>query len=415
MAAIADLPPIIRADRSNVLQERNLPRASSINGATCNRLILDTRSGATFRNPIARVKADPVQGIIIESAGVTENFTQMLTRRNDSSNNQRIWSPAQSGFQSLRASGLELSNVGISLALVTTIDGKEYAILARRLLSNGSNRLMLISGYVDAAKFFDPNGQLARLKSATNLIANAAAEGAEEFTIAQLPGWFHSTSVKGTWIRQVADELRLGIGDQIQSANGNIFLTGGHDQLDYTSSVSWQLHTTKLHPFIHNVFTPPKVALDSMVFENVGFQIHTHTNSGQIILGMRCHIDFRLREFLSFLHAEDGPLNNKTLKPSMDAMGAPTDLLATRLDREGLILVELDPHGQLTPRFFNFLEGSLRPATHLGDLGNISLSDAFVPADTVGGRGYFVPAGMVGFVDRSEIEATRYFQYLQTA
>lgn len=70
----------------------------------------------------------------------------------------------------LRGTGLELSNVGISLAPTTVIDGQAYPVLARRRLANGGNRIMLVSGYVDAAKFSRPSDDSAPLGAAPSFI-----------------------------------------------------------------------------------------------------------------------------------------------------------------------------------------------------------------------------------------------------
>jgi hypothetical protein len=120
--------------------------------------------------------------------------------------------------------------------------------------------------------------------------------------------------------------------------------------------------------------------------------------------------DLLNREFLSLIHAEDGPLSDPVLAAALKSVQAPPDALATRLDKYGLLLCPLDEHGQLTAGFYNFIEGSLRPAQLPSDLEGVFLSDAFVFASPNGDLGFTPLPGMKGFVDRADIPARKFFR-----
>lgn len=376
-------------------------------------VILGVESGATFRNLRLNLKMDPTNGAILTTLGGQETFSEMLQRRNDRNVNERIWTPGTaSGFQSLAGNGLEISNAGISLAITTTIDNKKYAILARRESNDGSNHLMLISGYVDAAKIRSAvPGQ--PLSTAATVFGNIGAEGAEEINHLAMPGYFAATRLRGEYIRQIANELCLVSGDQIASGSGMIFYRNTYEELTYRPDLWCTLVTCPLPKFIHNVFTPPSVTIDNISFPGVGFQVHTHTNSGQMIVGMEYRFDLNDdRDTISLQHAEDRPVLGNDIR-AQTLRQAIKDPLETRLDQGGLILCLLDEHGQLTPNFSLFKEGTLKRAQHLGSLEGITFSDAFVPSVTVGGSGPSTPQGLTGFVDRGAIPALDYFRYLK--
>jgi hypothetical protein len=373
--------------------------------------LLDIKLGRHFRNQLLLATVDPQNGVRLVPTGELNDFMAMTKQRSDVGSNKQLWVPNGQGGQGILSSGLELSNVGISLALTTTIDGKNYAVLARRRLADGSNKIMLISGYVDAAKFCQPESDKL-LSPGAAVVANTAAEAAEEINMLQMPGWFARTEVRGAMIRDIADELRFGVGRQVHSVSEvdqPLLLTGGHDVLDYSPNLWWKLSTCPLPNYIHNVFRPPTVTLGDVRFDDVGFQFHMHTNSGQIIVGGHLTFDLTNREFISLVHAEDGPLSDPVLKASLKEMGAPPDALATRVDRLGLLFCPLDAQGQLTPKFYNFIEGSLKPAPLNPDLEGVTISDAFVNASASGENGFCPPMEMSGFVDRADVPARTFF------
>lgn len=390
-------------DQQDILSKAGLPKISSINvlnAPQADGLILDLSLGRSFKNSISRVSFDTASGIIVRSTGEYEDFMQMDGKRKEFERNLGFWKATSKSHEAIN-SELELSNVGISLAINLEIDGKEYAVLARRRMKDDQQRLMLVSGYIDAAKFFDKTGDVANISGGASVVLNAIKEGSEEALLGQQPGWFQRAEFRGDLLRHVGDEIALNIGNQIERLGDGSLRSGhGYEQLSYNDNW-WTMTSSELPAYIENVFTPPRVTVDGSVFDGAGFQVHMHTNSGQIIVGMKYNMDLSNRELLSLLHAEDGPLAlTQALKMGLKAADAPPDLLATRLDRRGLILAELDAAGKLTPKFFNFVEGSLVPAEHLGELDNIHLSDAFVaPSSPI----------LKGFVDRENVKATDYF------
>jgi hypothetical protein len=373
-----------------------------------------SNSAATFEIEILTATLNPTRGVILQSRPEMTDFMAMSKRRGDTESHRKLWLPGGDASSALLGNGLELSNVGISLAPTTVIDGQSYAVLARRRLPNGANRIMLVSGYVDAAKFSHLSEDNAvPFSAATSVIANTASEAHEEINFVRLPGWFSKTEVRGEMIRAVADELKVGIGGQVHSSTApeqSLILTDAHEVLDYNPSMWWRLQTGQLPNYIHNVFTPPTVEIDGVTFPGAGFQFHMHTNSGQIIIGVNLTFDLLNREFLSLIHAEDGPLSDPVLAAALKSVQAPPDALATRLDKYRLLLCPLDEHGQLTARFYNFIEGSLRPAQLPSDLEGVFLSDAFVFASPNGDLGFTPLPGMKGFVDRADIPARKFFR-----
>lgn len=387
-------------ERQEASEAINLPRNSSINALQTDGVILETTLGRYFRNSISTVKFIPGFGVSVSSKGEYEDFMSMVKKRGETDSNLSFWKSGKD-LGAIATNELELSNVGISIAVNTQIDGKNYAILARRRMREGNQRLMLISGYIDASKFFKNTGEVADVSGGAHVILNALKEGSEEALLGRQPGWFRQAEFKGDLIRNVANELAVVSGNHIERTEEAYRLKGDYADLDY--SYNWWKMTTKTVPaYISNIFTPPTIEVDGTTFNGAGFQVHMHTNSGQIILGLEHEMNLDTdRELLSLLHAEDGPLGTSdALKAGLKADSLPPDLLATRLDKYGLILCELDADGELTPNFFNFIEGSLVKADHLGDLGNIYLSDAFVPSAS---------KILNGFVDTENIRATEYF------
>ncbi len=389
-------------DKAQVLTDACMPSAKSIDAALYgDRTILEVTPGRFFRNVVPRVRWNPNGAVEISMSSEAEDFMSMLSRRNDTTANSALWGDPENGLQKL-SSGLELSNVGISIALTTAIDGDRFALLARRAGANGMNRLMLPSGYTDARKFFAADGSGLQVRPDQLFIGNAALEGSEELLVPRAPGWFSPTQLSGKLIESVAGELAIQVGSQLERVGSDtVQIAPSYEELDYDLNTSWKLTFSGLPSYIHNVFQPPKVNIEGVELDGVGVQQHMHTNSGQLIFGGECQLPLENRELISLLHAEDGPLANASTRDVLNAAGVPGDMLATRLDRNGLILAKLDEAGQITPQYYNFFHGSLVPATDLGDVDTIVFSDAFVPSPLEGCR---------GLVDRADISAREFFK-----
>lgn len=397
-----------------------IPNELGVNLAAGVPVTLELSDGALFRNRPMSVRLGK-SGIEISPSDRLEEFDSMAERRNDTKRNSTLWLPNGEGSTSMRGSGLELSNIGVSLALTISIDGADYAILARRLVkSSGQSRehLMLPSGYVDFNKFkrtssdADPSSDTL---DALHVLHNAASEFVEEVTTIYQPGFSTPAQIKGGLIREVASEMCLTADKYpIERTSNALQYPQRYAALEYYQSIWSTLRLSDTLPgFIHNVFNPLGVSIAGTPLPGVGFQLHMHTNSGQLIFGGTYSVgieDPEDREMLSLAHAEDRLITGDSVRARQlkSFMKKP---LETVVDHYGLVLCKLDEHGQLTPQMFNFVDGTLKP--HPLDWDSTTLSDAFVPAISVGNRGFSQPHGTVGYVDRGAIPALEYFSAKQ--
>jgi predicted O-methyltransferase YrrM len=341
-----------------------------------------------------------------------EGFDQMAQRRSDVEINRRLWLPKGIGCSSIMSNGLELSNVGVGYALQTTVDGKRHAILARRITQDGEH-LMLPSSYIDFSKVLLGSEEAPHLSSSGD-IRSATESFAGEGPPRLAPRASAQSRIKEKILSKLAGEVCLLAGDQeIITSGGKIFYPESFDGLNYLPNIWSTLKVENdLPPFIHNYFKPLGVSLNGVELSGVGFQMHMHTNSGQLIFGGVYSIgldDLEDRSILSLAHAEDrlvGPNDNSPRARQLKQMMKSP--LETVVDKKGLLLCELDERGQLTPNLFNLINGAR--VRHPLDWNTTTLSDSFVPGDVVGSLGFSSPEGASGFVDRVAFPALEYFK-----
>jgi hypothetical protein len=136
--------------------------------------ILMRKDPGNFKTLQLLVEASP-EGLIYQSLGMPLNFAQMLTKRKPITvaDNQRFT--------------VELANLGVSVRLTLTWQGREYWVLVRqRRADRGDVVLKLISGYVPAHQLNLP-------------LLTAIQEVAEECLLETPEGWL-SGRFGETWL-----------------------------------------------------------------------------------------------------------------------------------------------------------------------------------------------------------------------
>lgn len=332
--------------------------------------IVDRRPSAAFRNPCVRLVWTE-SDVSIVSSGETENFAAMFGKRSDAAN--LAISAAERHRRLATREGVPASNVGISLPIVCTVDGREYALLVHR---RRDNRLMLLSGYVDAS----------RATSATyrDLVLRNVLEEAQEEIILGGAG--------ATTIYPGAVSTDMGIAAQallppLIAAPGE---EGYQLKVPYASLVAgvgkgWSLTPCSMPRFLSNVATGP-VSLDGLP-TNCGFQYSQQWNAGQLFFPFELKLPRDLAA-CELYHAED------ELDPEDKS------LLRTVVTTQGFLFIELDSDERLTARVFRLTEGKLKPCGP-GLLQGARFSEAFAPSPL---------SGVVGFVNQSEIATAEYFR-----
>lgn len=348
------------------------------------KLILNVGPSAGFRNQPLRLSLNGGTVSLTTTDQSLQRFVEMDARRRDASTNL-----AKSADQVLgdltEVAGQVLSNVGVSLALTTRIGEKQYALLQHR---ESDNRLMLLSGYTDAAKFAGPEGAEISLRS--QFAANAGAEAAEEFLPSELEGLMLSGNLMGEMARQIASEVVLGHGDSlVDLTSGKPLGLGTPYGLAYSPTLSWTVASAPLPHFLKNLAPDTNLHLGSDIL-SAGFQYAQQWNAGQIILPFELYLP-EGDHGISLFHAEDA------LNPRDKSQ------LVTALNKNGTILVEMTEDGELTRSMFHFLNGQLVPAEI--DLSITSFSEVFAPSPIV---------GVTGFVNQGEMPAEEYFAQLSS-
>lgn len=335
-------------------------------------LILDSHSALSFENPGFALSMTAGK-IRIFHTGERTNFVDMTRQRNDKDRNLRD-SPKHIFSRLTEKEGIELSNIGISLAITTLIDNEPYAVLVHR---KHDNRFMLLSGYVDAGKM-SPDSSTRALFG-----GNVVAEGREELLPVDRLKLVQQGTMLGPFAEQVAKELVFASGERIETLKGMGGLRMGEAyDLTYKEHAGFILETMEMLPsYIPNVHITEDFGIDGKLV-TAGIQYAQQWNSAQLIVPMRLHLNNL--EGLHLMHAEDRlDINDK-------------QTLYTMLNREGLVLVRLDEMGDLTPDFSHLKDGFLVPLNL--NPAEIKLSEAFARAPEG-----LEADGVIGFVNQANV------------
>lgn len=311
--------------------------------------------GRNFQNPVFRLAAQDNSALAVSSDGATTNFGEMQESRkveNNPASVQEILTLLREG------PGKTLSNIGISVALTTRIDGESYAVMQYR---DRDYRHMLLSGYVDA---YSPNG---RTTSARGLMVSHSLEEVKQEFMGTIPhGELLAGVVQGPFLKPILNELVVSDSQILNDGNlpslalGRAYsaLPNAHEQ-----ELPWKLEQRVLPAFIHNIEKDAKITFDNLPLTGVGLQYATHWNAGQLFFSYELKLPNR--PDISLFHAEDGP----------KVGGLPYELQSA-LSTDGLVLMKLDSNGQLTDRTYWLRGGKLVERSDF-DASNIKLSEAF--------------------------------------
>jgi hypothetical protein len=301
------------------------------------------RDGSNFANPLllAVLNTNDVQ---LQAKNGTDNFGTMKASRDRGCDGITL------------GSEIQLSNVGVSVALTVWISGRKYALLAYR--GGEANRHMLISGYTDVVRSAflptDPDS------GATFFRENALLNLRGELVIVDCNSQLVSLGIKG---QHFFAEYPL---PEYYADNDKVTqLPPPYKSLgDVVPFKEILLTPTPLPKFLGDMLGSQEdqsITFNGTKFKNVGFQYCKSFNSGQLIFPFEISLP-NGGKGLSLFHAEDRLIKN--------------GILETSLDVDGIVLVELDLSGELTPETFWLRDGRLVPRTrHKYD--NIKLSEAF--------------------------------------
>lgn len=333
--------------------------------------VVDRRPSAAFRNLCVRL-AWTESGISITSNGETENFAAMFGKRSDAAN--LAISAAERRRRLSTDEGVPASNVGISLPIVCAVEGREYALLVHR---RRDNRVMLLSGYVDAS----------RAAAATYrdlVLLNVLEEAREEIVLG---------GAGGTAVCPGAVNADLGIAAEILPPSLIAAPNEGGYQLGvpYASLVAvagggkgWSLTPCRMPRFLPNVSAWP-VSLDGAP-TSCGFQYGQQWNAGQLFFPFELKLPSDLAGCELF-HAED------ELDPEDKS------LLRTVVTTQGFLFIELDSERRLTAKASRLRAGKLAPCSP-DLLQEARFSEAFAPSPL---------PDVAGFVSQSEVSTAEYF------
>lgn len=313
--------------------------------------------GFTNREYLAEISDSEVR---LRSSGAVNNFKEMTTRRTAAGNRIRDDREILEGLRS--AAGRALSNVGVSVALTLNVDGQDYAV---GTLRQGSDRLALISGYVDSSKF---SATPTTLRG--ELASTALMETREEILPVSRSGEIQPGFLAVDGVKEILGELVLGRGARIDKA---IEIGQAYPQAAYGNEQPWLLVPAPRPAYLPSLH-PGEVSIDGMKIE-AAFHYDKSRDSGQLIFSYK--ITFDSLEGLSLLHAETTP----------DPDSGEGHLKEV-LDPNGLVLLRLDARGIPDGSAFWLRDGKLVPRPL--DPAQ-KLSEAFAPSLQDNGR----PAGLV--------------------
>jgi hypothetical protein len=312
--------------------------------------------GRNFLNPVFRLSSQDGRGLVVSSDGATTNFGEMQKSRKPENNLSSVQDVLN---QLSEGAGKALSNIGISVALTTQIDGERYAVMQYR---DRDNRHMLLSGYVDA---FLPDG--GKHPTARGLmVSHSLEEVKQEFMGTIPPGELLAGVVQGRFLRPILNELVVSDSKILQEGDlPSLSLGRAYSALSAASQsvLPWKLEQREIPAFIHNIARDAQILFDGLPLTGVGLQYATHWNAGQLFFSYELKLPNRAD--ISLFHAEDGP----------KAGGAPYELQSA-LSTEGLVLMKLDRDGQLTDKTYWLHAGKLVERSEF-DASNIKLSEAF--------------------------------------
>lgn len=301
------------------------------------------KDGGKFANPLLKavLYTDDVQ---LQAENGTNNFVTMKASRDRGCDGITL------------GSEIQLSNVGVSVALTVWISGRKYALLAYR--GGEANRHMLISGFTDVARSAflptDPDS------GATFFRENALLNLRGELVIVNCNSQLVSLGIKGQhFFAEYPLPEDYADNDKVTQLPPPYKSLG-----DVVPFKEILLTPTPLPKFLGNMLgsqDDESITFNGTKLQNVGFQYCKSFNSGQLIFPFEIILP-NGGKGLSLFHAEDRLIEN--------------NLLETSLDLDGIVLVELNESGELTPKTFWLRDGELVPRT-LHDDKNIKLSEAF--------------------------------------
>ena len=311
--------------------------------------------GRDFKNPVFRLETQNGIGLSIYSDGATNSFGDMQKSRKPESN---LSQPQEVLNQLSERSGKLLSNIGVSVALTTTIDGERYAVMQYR---DRDKRHMLLSGYVDANL---PEGIITSARGL--MVSHSLEEVKQEFMGTIPPGELLAGVVQGAFLRPLLKELVISNSRIISKGSAPVLALGkAYDAIPLAPELPlpWRLEQREIPPFISNINRAAQITFDNQPLTGVGLQYATHWNAGQLFFSYELKLPNR--SDISLFHAEDGPKTD----------GLPYELQSS-LNIDGLVLMKLDSQGQLTDQSFWLRQGRLVPR-HDFDASLIKLSEAF--------------------------------------
>lgn len=350
-------------------------------------LVIDSRLAADFANPVYRLTLDKDKIQIYDEKSST-NFPELTAARGDETTNLAA-SPESVLTQLTEKEGKRVSNIGVSLALTTTIAGEPYAVMVHR---KHDDRLMLLSGYVNAQRA-NPD-----ISTRGLFAANALGEHKEEFLPVSQNGLVDTGAVLGQMAAQIAKELVIGTDDfkfkrtdelGSRSKLVGVSLGQGYESLSYNKEPHFSLQWADSMPsFLPNVHHVGDIIIDGKPL-TAGMQYAQQWNAGQLFVPM--HLTLSDTTGMNIYHAED-KFDLSTKKH-----------LVTMLDRTGIVFVKLDSNGDLMTDMYNLHNGKL-VAVESENAEERKLSEAFSPSPITGVTG-FVNQSDVQFKDR--VKATK--------
>lgn len=270
-------------------------------------LILGMTNPDNFKSPDFTLSLDN-QTVRIADQGSVRTFSEITKSRNNTGENLK--GNLSEHVTQLRNGGTLLSNVGISLAITTSIKGSDYALLSYR---ESEKRFMLISGYVEQANAPTTDQEL--------FWSNALREASEEIIVVG------------------KDSLPL----QCRAIGfGETKELKAYKSLTY-SDKAFTLKTTELPAFLISANAGSVLLGDQAT--DVGFIYARQWKCGQLIFPLK--LEFQDPPEWLF-HAED----------KLDKSCTPPQLV-TLLSRTNMVLVLLAADGRLTDHIYQLQAGNL--------------------------------------------------------
>lgn len=269
--------------------------------------------------------------------------------------------------------GETVSNLGVSAALSCTLAGKEFAVLALRK----PNRLMLISGYLDAAR-----EQLSGDTGRAQVVGGALKEAGEELLVVNRRGRIATGAVmlRDQLQFKIARELRL-LEPQAELSNSS--LATASLPVPYALSAGafanrsrFTLEFAALPPYLLGVNPECRVEIDGSALPG-GVHIDQPRGSAQIVLSYRLRLPAGRK--LSLFHAET------QLDPEMDQRTGRKGHIKEVLIPDGIVLAELGSGGNLSGKLFRLRRGALSQLSEPAS--QFMLSEVFSPSANPGGFG----------------------------